>query len=230
LYIWGIAMPESRHIPIVVQRQLRDAARDRCCICARLLPPEEIPFDIEREILDQHHILYFSEGGEHTEENLLLACPNCHRRVHAYPDRYRPEQLRYAKRFWKMLKDLVPPRLHYEGDDIVTDSDNMSDVRFHVVALNLDYTLRVPISVTMIQLARFVTTRIMHPLVTVANLAPYDYMFGQAQLSRMGFATKSYPQDRLSPFLLVADLRLADDDSLVALVDFNGCASRPRDD
>jgi hypothetical protein len=129
-----------------------------------------------------------------------------------------------------MLKDLVPPRLHYEGDDIVTDSDNMSDVRFHVVALNLDYTLRVPISVTMIQLARFVTTRIMHPLVTVANLAPYDYMFGQAQLSRMGFATKSYPQDRLSPFLLVADLRLADDDSLVALVDFNGCASRPRDD
>jgi hypothetical protein len=32
---------------------------------------------------DRHHIEHYAKGGEDTEENLILLCPNCHREVHS---------------------------------------------------------------------------------------------------------------------------------------------------
>ncbi|HEX8330130.1 MAG TPA: HNH endonuclease signature motif containing protein [Hymenobacter sp.] len=33
-------------------------------------------------LTDQHHIEHWYLGGQHTAENLILLCPNCHRQVH----------------------------------------------------------------------------------------------------------------------------------------------------
>lgn len=32
--------------------------------------------------VDRHHIIPRSENGENSEDNIILLCPNCHRRAH----------------------------------------------------------------------------------------------------------------------------------------------------
>ncbi len=59
----------SRYIPADVQRVVKERHFFQCA------------WDGER-LFDQHHIFEFAEGGEHTADNLILLCPNCHRRVH----------------------------------------------------------------------------------------------------------------------------------------------------
>lgn len=222
-------MPDksSRYIPKKVQRQLRENARDRCCVCGHLIPVDEIILEIEGGTLHQHHIIYFSEGGENAEENLLLVCPSCHTRIHAYPERFPHEKLKDAKRHWTQMKHLVAPTLYYEGDDQSNLEGEVSQVRFHVTTLNLEYRITVPASVQIVALSRFISSWIMHPLVTFASLAPYNFMFGQAQLTRLGLARKSEPMVRLSPLMKVAELNIASDDSLIALVDFEWVALMP---
>lgn len=34
------------------------------------------------KLTERHHIIQFSNGGEHTVGNLILLCPNCHTQVH----------------------------------------------------------------------------------------------------------------------------------------------------
>jgi hypothetical protein len=34
------------------------------------------------KLTERHHIVEFSKGGEHTVDNLILLCPNCHTQVH----------------------------------------------------------------------------------------------------------------------------------------------------
>lgn len=59
----------NRYIP----RKISDAVKKRhyfqcawCCI----------------NLTDRHHIVEYSDWWEHSEENLILLCPNCHRQVH----------------------------------------------------------------------------------------------------------------------------------------------------
>jgi len=44
-----------------------------CCVeCGAWIPPGTIP----------HHIIFKSQGGEDTEENLEMRCPVCHGKAH----------------------------------------------------------------------------------------------------------------------------------------------------
>ena len=63
--------PRSRHIPKEVVTQLIEAQRHRCCVRSSvcggvLLDPDKYDPDALAETLDKHHIVMFSEGGEHT--------------------------------------------------------------------------------------------------------------------------------------------------------------------
>lgn len=62
-------MSKSRHIPKKVSDVVKKSHYFECAWCGQPL-------------YDRHHIDEFSEGGEHTIENLILLCPNCHRLVH----------------------------------------------------------------------------------------------------------------------------------------------------
>lgn len=58
-------------------------ARSRCELCE-----SEAPFlDNEgKPYLECHHILWLSEGGEDSIDNVVTLCSNCHRRIHVLND------------------------------------------------------------------------------------------------------------------------------------------------
>src|SRR5450432_1302825 len=59
----------SRKIPQHVDKAVKEKHFFQCAWCGE-------------NLYDRHHIFPFGEGGLHTEENLILLCPNCHRQVH----------------------------------------------------------------------------------------------------------------------------------------------------
>lgn len=60
---------ELRYIPTPLLDLLLEQAGHRCTIC------REPSYDI-------HHIEFMERGGKTEYENLIVLCPNCHRRVH----------------------------------------------------------------------------------------------------------------------------------------------------
>jgi 5-methylcytosine-specific restriction endonuclease McrA len=77
--------PRSRHIPKEEVAKLLEESRSRCCLCRVLIDPERDDPETLFDTLEKHHIILFSEGGEHTVENLLLVCANCHTKMGVYP-------------------------------------------------------------------------------------------------------------------------------------------------
>lgn len=223
-----MARDRSRYLPRHVVQKLGNDARDRCCICGHFLALDDIPHDLEGDLLDQHHIIYFSEGGENTEDNLLLVCPYCHRRIHRDSARYNVPKLKEAKNHWIRMRDLLPERTRYHSDRRVNHSE-MRAVPFHVMALNLNYTIDVPGDVSIADLAAFVGPWVMHPLVAYARLAPFRQMFGQTQLARLRLARKSQPEFPINPSETLAMLALEPNDALVALVDVEWVAAVSRE-
>ena len=61
-----------RHIPVKIERRVRDAARNRCGYC--LSPQKLVMARLEIE-----HIIPLSQGGNYDEDNLWLSCPLCNR-------------------------------------------------------------------------------------------------------------------------------------------------------
>ncbi len=60
---------KSRHVPKKVSQAVKKRHHFECAWCG-------IGFT------ERHHIEEFSQGGEHTEGNLILLCPICHKKVH----------------------------------------------------------------------------------------------------------------------------------------------------
>ncbi len=59
----------SRHIPEKVSKAVKERHFFECAWCGE-------------KLTERHHITEFAKGGEHTTENLILLCPNCHTQVH----------------------------------------------------------------------------------------------------------------------------------------------------
>lgn len=59
----------SRAIPESVKKQVREKYNDQCAICT------------EKNFLQYHHRKQFSEGGEHSVDNIVLLCPKHHEMV-----------------------------------------------------------------------------------------------------------------------------------------------------
>lgn len=59
----------SRHIPKLIDQQVKERDHFECAWCGV-------------KLTERHHIDEYSGGGQHTVENLILLCPNCHTQVH----------------------------------------------------------------------------------------------------------------------------------------------------
>jgi hypothetical protein len=60
---------QNRYIPKKVSDSVKEKHFFQCAWCCE-------------NLTDRHHIEEYSDGGKHTEDNLILLCPNCHRDVH----------------------------------------------------------------------------------------------------------------------------------------------------
>lgn len=74
---------EQRYIPVPLADLLLEQAGHRCTVC-------------NSPSYDLHHIDHMENGGRTEYDNLIVLCPNCHRRVHKenIPD---PQQLKHYK-------------------------------------------------------------------------------------------------------------------------------------
>lgn len=71
---------KSRHIPKAVAKAVNQKHFFECAWCCT-------------KITEKHHITEFSNGGEHTVENLILLCSNCHTEVHNKTGKINEEDL-----------------------------------------------------------------------------------------------------------------------------------------
>ena len=126
----------KRYIPASVVHELRSNARDRCCLQGHLISTEEIIYRVESETLHMHHIIYLSENGENTEDNLMLVCPTCHAKAHRRPDLYPVDKLLEAKRYWMTMTKLVPTELTYESDEHNYYGEETIDIPYIVETFN----------------------------------------------------------------------------------------------
>lgn len=220
-----MASSRSRYIPKQVVLELRNTARDRCCLGGHLIPIEELNEGLESETLHMHHIVYFSAEGESTEGNLMLVCPMCHDKIHRRPDLYPHERLKEAKRHWIAMRDLVPMELDFESDDEDFIPGPHALVPFRVEAFNLDYLIRVPEQLPISSLARFIANWIMRPLVFYARTAPYKSVLARAHIGRIRLALKSDPEHTLEDGQLVKEIPKLPNDALIALADMRMVAA-----
>ena len=59
---------QSRYIPSGEDKKVKEKHFFECAWCGIRL-------------FDRHHIFEFRHGGPNTADNLILLCPNCHRRT-----------------------------------------------------------------------------------------------------------------------------------------------------
>lgn len=59
------------------QKLIKRAEIDRCVICGW-----------DEATCDRHHIVPTSKGGKDTLDNVVILCPNCHRKVHVKGDAF----------------------------------------------------------------------------------------------------------------------------------------------
>ncbi len=59
----------SRHIPKDIDIAVKEQHFFECAWCGQ-------------KLIERHHIVDFSKGGEHSVGNLILLCPTCHTQVH----------------------------------------------------------------------------------------------------------------------------------------------------
>jgi HNH endonuclease len=72
----NLRQPNSHRISAVVRQKLLEKHNYSCSICG--VKNEDVPLEIS-------HLIPFSQGGEASEENLTLLCPNCHRVLDSEP-------------------------------------------------------------------------------------------------------------------------------------------------
>ena len=77
-----------RQIPIPLRRIIRRRDKFQCRLC--------LTTDHRKGRLALHHIVYRSEGGDNTKENLITLCHGCHDEVHSDKHRYQKKLLKMA--------------------------------------------------------------------------------------------------------------------------------------
>lgn len=161
-------MPDrSRHIPEAVAAALMQESRGRCCLCRELvLEGSERHQDIA-EVLERHHLIYFSQGGEHALDNLLVVDPNCHRLIHRMPDRYAADILLETKQRWRNLATLLPRQLLYEGDAPETrpgEPFQLAEYPFVFETYGLTFSVVAPSSLTVAAFNSFIKQKVVNPI------------------------------------------------------------------
>lgn len=195
-----MASSKSRYIPIEIKRQLSKLFRDRCCLCKKLIDPYTYhPNDLS-DFLEKHHLIFFSDGGDHSIENLLLLCRICHAKVHADSKDFSITTLKKHKSNWIRLASIIKSDTEAES---VSDSNaafrlNSSEdwtyVLFSVESLNLHYTFWIPShgTVSIGQLSEAALDKVVKPLGKAIENIQWQ------QADSMNLALRSEPNRVLS--------------------------------
>jgi len=210
----------TRHIPASVVRELRLAARDRCCLRGHLIPEEELNDAVDSSTLHLHHVIRFSDEGPNTEENLMLVCPSCHARIHKQPERYPHESLQEAKRHWTRMRDLVPRELVFEAED-EEQQESRPDlaIPFRVESFNLQFLIHAPSGITVRELGSFIGNWVLRPLAFYTRTAPYPSVLTKAHIGRVSLAAKAQPDVVFPADAFLRDIPQIGELQLIALVD-----------
>jgi len=201
----------SRHIPETVCRTLIQEARGRCCLCRELVLEGSERHRAISDVLEKHHIIYFSQGGEHTPENLLLVDPNCHRLIHQRPKDYPIEVLQKAKKRWIDIGSHLPSQILYEGSPPQLSNQEQFRLAYYPFTFEtygLKYNIIAPDSLRVSQFATFLKQRIVNVIAAIDD----NQAFIEAErfyLSRRNATTGGY-----SNAMLLRDIGL-DNDELV---------------
>ncbi|HZG16931.1 MAG TPA: HNH endonuclease [Candidatus Bathyarchaeia archaeon] len=62
--------------------------KGKCVLCGRI------------DGLEAHHVIYRSQLGKGTEDNIVMLCFQCHHRAHTEPKKYKPKLFDYLKKFY----------------------------------------------------------------------------------------------------------------------------------
>ena len=170
--------------------------------------------------LDKHHIVFFSEGGGDTYENLMLVCANCHRKIHR--DKVPPDELRQKKLHWINMKDVVRCHrdsawpdacvIHLTPDGSPRHSMPLRPVDFVLESVNLRYRLMLSESDLVLMVAGFVMRRILRPL------GQYDHNQTWVDADHVRLAPRREPESILYRGLRFGDDDLADVEELVGIL------------
>jgi len=112
-------MPTSRPaIPIEIKRDVLFEARHHCAVCCTALP------------LEYAHVIPWSKSQDHSLENLIALCANCHER--ADNEKWGESYLQRYKKSPCIIARAVPPPMTVEQKALVDlivarDPDSMND-------------------------------------------------------------------------------------------------------
>jgi hypothetical protein len=155
-----------------------------------------------------HHIVFFSEGGPNTEENLMLVCANCHSAIHADCATYTVEVLQRKKMHWIGMASVVPSELLYPGA-VIGDFQ----VPFLMESLNLRFLITMPPATTVDDLTSFIRQEIIQPL------ARYDDNATWQTARDVKLSLRSEPTVYLAGEQPIQGISIPADDSLVAVME-----------
>lgn len=201
----------TRYIPRRVRRKLLEEARARCCVSRELLIPGERRLKKIERLLNQHHVMYFSDGGPNTEENLILVCPNCHALIHSEPGLYTLQKLRVLKQHWVAMRNVVPEQLvHPEAEQV--ESQQTVEVPVLLETVNLLFRIKVPRNLSITRLTECVVDQIVIPL------GHYDDNESWRNPERVAISLASRPRRLLDHRKAVSAVGLQDGDAFAVLV------------
>lgn len=201
----------SRHVPEKVCSALMEEARGRCCLCRELILEGSNRHEAIAEVLEKHHLIFFSAGGEHTPENLLLVCPNCHRLIHRRPEDYPTALLKETKKRWIDMGSRFPSQILYKGPPPCLGPQEelrLACYPFCFETYGLTYSIIAPDSLRVSQFAAFLKQRIVNVIASMDD----NTAFQDAErfyLSRKNAIKEDFPDS-----MLLREFEL-DDDVLV---------------
>ncbi len=211
----------SRYIPVEVREALLVESRGRCCLCREAIPPGSERHELLKDVLEKHHIVYFSEGGEQKIENLAVICPDCHRLEQKFPERYTADRFRKAKEHWIRLASVVESDVLYLGPPPqLTTGELLRLIRlpFRLERYGLDFVLTVPDSIRIAVLLEFLWRQVINPIGEFDD-DPYLTTRSELRLSHRANTKDTFPMDAL-----LTDISLESDDALVVHYHMPGVA------
>lgn len=93
----------SRHIPLPIRRDVNERDSFECAWCGV-------------KLTEYHHIVEFSDGGEHTLENLILLCPTCHREFHNKTGNIQEDEL-ITRKSIHQAGDRIAGNMQFSADE-----------------------------------------------------------------------------------------------------------------
>lgn len=89
-----VRKPKKNKMPKAVRAKVVDREMRLCARCGR---GQHRTRGRAGDFLHVHHIKYRSEGGDHTPENLIALCGECHDVVHSNKRIWQPVLLEYTR-------------------------------------------------------------------------------------------------------------------------------------